>query len=168
MFTAYKAMVVRPLNASAPAELVNLALARDLGAVSDIFSYPDYEALRNSLHSFSGLIAYRPAHVTLSFSGSVSQNGATKPESVLVFVVSENYFKILGVAAIQGHTFESIEPSELVAAPSVLISENYWQSRFSGDPAIVGRTVHLNGLAVNVIGITPRDFLGTGISAPAF
>lgn len=168
VFTAYKAMVARPLNARAPAELVNLALARDLGAVSYSFSYPDYEALRDSLHSFSGLIAYRPAHVALSFSGTVGQDGTTKPETVSVFVVSENYFKVLGIAAIQGHTFESIEPSELAVAPAVLISENYWQTRFSGDPTIIGRTVHLNGLAVNVVGITPRDFVGTGISAPSF
>src|SRR5262249_21701139 len=44
----------------------------------------------------------------------------------------------------------------------------YWQRRFGGDPAIVGKTIHLNGIAVAVIGITPHDFVGTGIGTPAF
>ena len=57
---------------------------------------------------------------------------------------------------------------ELAATPSVLISENYWQKRFAGDPAILGKTIYLNGLAVTVVGITPRDFVGTGVGAPAF
>jgi hypothetical protein len=55
-----------------------------------------------------------------------------------------------------------------VANPSVLISENYWQRRFAGDPATLGKTIHLNGVAVTVAGITPRDFVGTGVAAPAF
>jgi predicted permease len=50
----------------------------------------------------------------------------------------------------------------------VLISENYWQARFAGDPGIIGTTVHLNGAAVKVIGVTPRNFVGTGVSVPDF
>ena len=83
-------------------------------------------------------------------------------------VVSENYFHVLGVKAIQGRTFESIGASELAATPSVLISENYWQARYSGDPKILGKTVHLNGVAVNIAGITPHDFVGTNVAVPAF
>jgi predicted permease len=89
-------------------------------------------------------------------------------EPVNVVMVSENYFKVLGVPALHGRTFESINPAELVANPAVLISENYWQRRFAGDPTTLGRTIYLNGVAVTVIGITPRDFVGTGVAAPAF
>src|SRR5438552_21759 len=70
VFTAYKAMVARPLDARAPAELVNIALTRDSGGSDFNFSYPDYEAYRDSIHSFSGLIAWAPARVTLSNAGS--------------------------------------------------------------------------------------------------
>ena len=48
------------------------------------------------------------------------------------------------------------------------MSENYWRRRFAADPAIVGKTVHLNGVAVTIIGVTPHDFTGTGVNAPAF
>ena len=185
VFTAYKAMVARPLDARAPAEMANLALVRDSSATDYTFSYPDYEAYRDSVRSFNGLIAFRPARVTLSNAGGMlSQrtsaagsgfgrlglihSGASNTEFANVFVVSENYFKVLGVAALHGRTFDSISIPELVASPPVLISENYWQRRFAGDPAMLGKTIYLNGIAVTVIGITPHDFVGTGVAAPAF
>ena len=58
--------------------------------------------------------------------------------------------------------------SELAAAPTVLISENYWQKRFGGDPALLGKTIRLNGVAFTIVGITPRDFVGTGTDVPDF
>ena len=95
--------------------------------------------------------------------------GASNTEFAQVFIVSENYFAVLGVSALRGRTFENTAASGPVpAAPYVLISENYWQRRFGGDPAIVGKTLHLNGVAVTVIGVTPHDFAGTSVGAPAF
>lgn len=141
VFTAYKAMVARSLDARDPGEMVNLALIRDSGATDYKFSYPDYEAYWDAVHSFSGLIAYSPEHMRLSDAGGVvSQrtsvagsaagrlgllpSGASNAEFAFVFVVSENYFKVLGVAPLRGRTFDSISIPELVASPSVLISEN--------------------------------------------
>src|SRR5713226_1812360 len=71
VFTAYKAMVARPLDARAPNEMVNLALMRDSNATDFSFSYPDYEAYRDSVHAFSGLVAFRLARVTLSNAGGM-------------------------------------------------------------------------------------------------
>src|SRR5208337_3489392 len=56
-FTAYKAFFTRPLDARDPGKMVNLALILHSGATEPFFSYPDYEAFRDRLHSFSGLIA---------------------------------------------------------------------------------------------------------------
>ncbi|MDQ2712205.1 MAG: ABC transporter permease [Acidobacteriota bacterium] len=185
VFTAYKAMVARSLDARDPGEMVNFALIRGSGPADFTFSYPDYEAYRDSAHSFSGLIAFNPEHMRLSDAGGiVSQrasaagsvvgrlgllpSGTSNAEFAFVFVVSENYFKVLGVAALRGRSFESIGIPELVASPSVLISENYWQKRFAGDPAVLGKTIRLNGAALTVVGITPHDFVGTSVAAPDF
>jgi predicted permease len=185
VFTAYKAMVARPLDARDPATIVNLALARDSSTADFNFSYPDYEAYRDSVQSFSGLIAYTPDRLTLSNAGgivsqrtaaagsrlgrlSVIGSGASNAEFASTFVVSENYFSVLGVTLLRGRRFESISIPDLVASPSVLISENYWQKRFAGDPAVLGKVIHLNGIALTIIGITPHDFVGTGVAAPDF
>lgn len=185
VFTGFKAMVARPLDAHAPAEMVNLALKRDSGVPQSSFSSLDYEAFRDSLHSFKGLIAFRPAQLTFSDLGGRKKQrtppsgsalgrlgllraGVGSAEFATVFVVSENYFNVLGVKMLQGHGFESIGIAELSSNPTALISENYWQRRFGGDRAIVGKTIYLNGAAVTISGITPHDFAGTGIGAPAF
>jgi macrolide transport system ATP-binding/permease protein len=185
VFTAYKAMVSRPIQARDTGEMVNLALMRDSGTADFTFSYPDYEAYRDSAHSFSGLIATKLERMRLSAAGGiVSQrtstagsglgrlgllsSGASNAEFAGVLAVSENYFQVLGVAALRGRTFDSIAVPQLLASPSVLISENYWQKRFARDPAVLGKTMRLNGAAVTVVGITPRDFVGTHIGAPDF
>lgn len=184
VFTAYRAMVARPVDAREPGNLVNLALIRRSGASDFAFSYPDYESYRESLHSFSGLMAFRMEHMTLSDAGAiVSQrastagslfgrlgmlkSGASNAEFASVFVVSANYFKVLGVEPLRGRSFEALNASELLA-PSVMISENYWQRRFQGDPAVLGKTIRLNGSAFEIIGITPRDFVGTSVGVPDF
>lgn len=164
VFTAYKAMVARPLDARDPGRMMNIALVREPGAVDYAFSYPDYAAYRDSVHSFNGLIAFSPERMRLSNAPSSTSNA----EFASVFVVSENYFKVLGVPALRGRTFESIGIPELVASSPVLISENYWRKRFGGDPALLGKTIRLNGAAVTVAGITPRDFVGTSVAAPDF
>src|SRR5258707_15739318 len=94
--------------------------------------------------------------------------GASTAEFAQVLVIYDNYFKVLGVSALHGRTFEPGNTAESVSPPSVLVSENYWRRRFAADPAIVGKTVYLNGSAVTVIGVTPHDFVGTGVAAPAF
>src|SRR5215472_13147718 len=93
---------------------------------------------------------------------------ASNAEFASVFLVSENYFHVLGVTALRGRTFENVSASELLASPAVLISENYWQRRFAGDPSILGKPIYLNATAFAVIGITPHNFVGTSIAVPDF
>ncbi len=185
VFTAYKAFVTRPLDARDPSTMVNFSLRLQSGATNGTFSYPDYEAYRDNLHSFSGVIAVNIDQLRLTgVGGSVSQRsaadgsligrlgllrpGASNAEFARTFIVSENYFAVLGVAALRGRTFESIGAPELASSPSVLVSENYWQRRFSGDLAVLGKSIRLNGAAFTIAGITPHDFVGNSVAVPDF
>jgi predicted permease len=187
-FTAYKVMFDRPLDARDASQMVNVALVQHSGALSSWFSYPDYETYRDRLHSFSGVIAAYNGDMPM-LSGVAGYTGqrssgtgtflgklglipptpaASGAEPAITFTVSENYFSVLGVAALRGRTFDAMTPSELLASPSVMISENYWQRRFGGDPTVLGKSIRLNGAAFMIIGITPRDFVGTSVAAPDF
>jgi macrolide transport system ATP-binding/permease protein len=186
VFTAYKAFVVRPLDARDADTMVNVSLRLQSGAMQARFSYPDYEAYRDQLRSFGGgVIAFTIEQLRLTSaehlagqrsaeSGSLMGRWGLLPgfafnaEIATTFFVSENYFSVLGVRAVAGRTFESISPRDLVAAPAVLISENYWQRRFGGDPSILGTSIRLNGAAFTIIGITPHDFVGTSVAVPDF
>ncbi len=187
VFTAYKAIVTRSLDAHEPDKMVNISLLRQSGDKDPKFSYPDYLAYRDHTRSFSGVIAASGEAVTLSGAGgavvethtalgtiagkfgfvipSLSTTGA---EIIRTAVVSENYFQVLGVAPERGRFFDPQMASELLSSPAVLISDNYWKRRFASDPEILGRSIRLNGAAVTIIGITPHDFVGTDISTPDF
>ena len=183
-FTAYRAFFERKLDAHNPASMVNLALIEHSGETEPMFSYPDYEAYRDHVRSFSGVIAASlPQYLRVSVPGGVVQQhdegGGSligklllpqigNSETAMTMVVSDNYFSVLGVEALRGRTFGSADKAELAASPSVLISENYWQKRFKGDPTILGKTVRLNGAAFTIIGVTPHNFVGTFVAAPDF
>jgi predicted permease len=190
-FTAYKAFFKRSVEARESGRMVNLALMLHSGSGDQAanpqawFSIPDYEAYLDRVHSFSGLIATSfPQDLTLTGAGGVmSQRGAStgslvgrlgllphgkNAETASTYLVSENYFSVLGVNALRGRTFDAISASELAASPSVLISENYWQKRFAGDSTVLGKTIRLNGIAFTIVGITPHNFVGTNVEAPDF
>jgi predicted permease len=190
-FTAYKAFFKRSLDARDSGRMVNLAVSLQSGASDKSgdfqasFSIPDYEAYRDQVHSFSGLIATSiPQNLTLTGTGEIlgrrsSSDGSLvsrlvplpsieNVETASTFIVSENYFSVLGVGALFGRTFAPGDSSRLAASPSALISENYWQKRFGGDPAILGKTVRLNGAAFTIVGITPHNFVGTSVATPDF
>jgi predicted permease len=185
VFTAYKAFVVRPLDARDPGTMVNVALRLQSGLTSARFSYPDYEAYRDHLHSLSGVIAFSIEQLRLTGAEGIGSQRRAEDGSAMrrlgllppavnnaefasTFMVSEHYFSVLGVTALAGRTFDSMGLPELAASPAVLISENYWQRRFAGDPAVLGKTVRLNGAAFTIVGMTPHDFVGTSVAVPDF
>ena len=184
-FTAYRAFFARKLDARDPSTMVNLAVVLHTGAIQPVFSDPDYIAYRDHLHSFSGLIATSlPQFLTVKTSGGVAMNenggeglllgrlglfpGMNNDEHAETMIVSENFFSVLGVGAIRGRVFRAGDTEQLLAAPSVLISENYWQKKFGHDPGIIGRKVLLNGAPFTIIGVTPHNFVGTFVEAPDF
>ena len=182
-FTAYKAMIARPLDARDPGRMANLAVMLHSGSTNAFFSYADYEAYRDQCRSFTGGVIAQGIPQLLTLSGVGGRRGAaggslieglgvlptrTNAEIASTLIVSENYFSVLGARAIAGRTFESMSRAELADSPSVLISENYWQKRFDGDPTVLGKSIRLNGAAFTIAGITPRDFVGTFVAAPDF
>jgi hypothetical protein len=147
-FTAYKAFFKRTIDARDSGRMVNLALMLHSGsgdqAVNPLafFSIPDYEAYRGQVHSFDGLIATsNPQYLTLTGAGGVASQRSSSAGSLVgrlillpnvnstetasTFLVSENYFSVLGVGAMRGRTFATGESSKLSASPSALMSENY-------------------------------------------
>jgi predicted permease len=184
-FTTYKAFVARPLDARDPSRMINLSLTLQSGADASKFSYPDYEAYRDELHTVRGVIACAHDQLTLTDAGGIVSgrsavagsllgrlgllpSGTANAEFADTLVVSENYFSVLGVPVLRGRTFESFGAHELASSPVVLISENYWRRRFASDSAVIGRTIRLSGAPFVIIGITPHDFVGTSFEAPDF
>jgi macrolide transport system ATP-binding/permease protein len=187
IFTAYKAFFALPLDARDPGKMVNLALILHSGVTVPNFSYSDYQAYRDGLHLFSGVIAEGGGEqLTMSGADGVARQrnsgmgslveklrllpaSASVAQFASALFVSENYFTVLGVAALRGRLFKAEDTQALGAFPSVVISEDYWQREFGGDLALLGKTIRLNGIAFTIIGVTPHNFAGTmGFAVPDF
>jgi macrolide transport system ATP-binding/permease protein len=76
-------------------------------------------------------------------------------------IVSANYFDAIGVHPILGRGFEPGEDTGRNAHPVVVISYRLWQTRFKGDPEIIGKTERLDNVVQTIIGVAPERFYGT-------
>ncbi len=87
----------------------------------------------------------------------VTLTGTGDPERLRAMTVSSNFFAVLGTVPSLGRTFQADE--HLAARSHVaVLSDAFWRRRFGGDRAVVGRTVVLNGVPTEVVGIMPRAF----------
>jgi FtsX-like permease family len=152
VFTAYKALVARPIDARDPSTLVNIAQRLQSGETMARFSYPDFEAYRDGLRSFSGVIAFSIEQLTLSDANGVvrhrrSDTGAllsrlgllTPPpvntEIVTTFVVSENYFAVRDT---RGVTLDGSDTQQVyVPLPMDRVKDYPLLLRTSVDPTVV-------------------------------
>jgi predicted permease len=90
--------------------------------------------------------------------GQVNLTGDGEPERLSSANVSANLFSTLGVRPIIGRTFTASE--DVPSGPNVVIlGFGLWNRRYSANPAIVGRTIQINGQPYEVLGVMPPDFV---------
>ncbi|MEN3334746.1 MAG: hypothetical protein V7641_4111, partial [Blastocatellia bacterium] len=152
IFSLVNTVLLRPFPVARPNELYALSATGKNDAIL-AFSYPDFVDYRDRNDVLAGIFATRIAPMSLSRN---SNN-----ERVWGYLVSGNYFEVLGVNAAQGRTFTADEDRARLAAPVAVLSYACWQRRFGADPAVVGQDVLINGHSFKVIGITPEGFSGT-------
>ena len=80
--------------------------------------------------------------------------------------VTPNYFTELGTPAAYGRLFAPSLDSSQGAQPSVVLSYELWQHRFSGDPSIIGRSIRISKRPATIIGILPYNFASLGGQHP--
>jgi predicted permease len=147
-FSFFNTMVLKPLPVSDPGTLVRLQRRSPENVVGQM-PYPSATFYRDHAKSLSAVIA------VMSVRPMLVDNGTERERATFV---TSNYFTELGISADLGRL---INPTP-EAAPVVVLSHEFWQRRFGADPAIVGKTVHLNGRQATVIGIAPYAFPGLG------
>ena len=126
-------------------------------------STPSRANLPLSYLDFADYHAQRPDGVEDMIAYSMmSLNLRTDQDPVRVWgqIVTGNYFDMLGVRASLGRTFTREDDRTPDRDPVVVLSYGFWQRRFAGDPAIVGRTIVLNGHPFTVIGVAAEEFRG--------
>jgi predicted permease len=152
IYSQLEALVFRPApGVTEPESLV---------AVNRPVSFPAYEAFRDGSGQFREAAAYM-GPVALAW----KDNGP--PARIWGHFVTPNYFRVLGATTIAGRVFGDTESGTRIA-PVAVVTERLWHEKMNSDPAVVGRTMKLNGKPVTVIGIAAAGFHGASpMLAPA-
>ena len=156
IFSLVDTALLRPLAVKEPSQLVELYGTLHNGADWSLQSYPNYKDYRDRNTVFSGLFVYRVVVSSLTVSNS--------SQRVWGYLVSGNYFDVLGVKPMLGRAFLPEEDQTPDSHPVAMISYSCWQHRFGGDRAIVGKTVEFNSRPFTIIGVAPKGFIGTEVA----
>ncbi len=119
-------------------------LQRDIPQAN--FSPPDYLDLSRRARGFSQFSAYRHHSATMV--------GHGQAQRVTCILATPNFFPMLGLQPATGRSFTE-EESVYGKGRVVLLSANFWRSKFGGDPGIVGKTLNLDGESFEIVGIVP-------------
>ena len=125
--------------------------------IGSAMSYPDYRDL-TAARSFENIAAYFPmTPAALSFDG-------TDARRYWGTVATANYFDVIRPGFALGRGFDPARDDKPGSPPVIVLSHPLWQSRFGADPALLGRTVIMNGRNVTVVGVTRPGFRGTEVA----
>lgn len=167
IFSLFDQMLLRPLPVSKPHELVDLGApgpkpgsqsCSEAGDCDEVFSYPMFRDLeKDNAHVFTGIAAHRGFGTNLSYKGqTLSSQG---------MFVSGSYFPVLGLQPALGRLIDPHDDQTIDNAPVVVLSHDYWQTRFGGSPAVLNDTMIVNGVTMTIVGVAPRGFEGTTLGS---
>jgi len=165
VFTLINAVMFQSLPVPAPERLVAVGdpsrptALWEGGPMIDLLSYPMYRRLRDHNKVFSGLLA----------SGKTGRLEMTADNSSAELVrgrlVSWNYFDVLQVRPSLGRAFTS-EEDRANASAVVVISQEFWKTRFGARSQILGQSIELNRSSFTIVGVAPAGFTGEVVGSP--
>ncbi len=155
IFSLTDQLLMRQLPVTDPGQLVMFsAIGRHYGSNqgANRISYPMYQDFRERNKVFSSMFCFREIDMSLNYGG--------RTERVAGELVSGNYFPSLGIKAALGRLFTAEDDRFQGAQPVVVLSFGYWQSRFAGNPGVIGRKLNVNGYPMTIIGVSQAGFPG--------
>jgi predicted permease len=155
IFSLADTLFLRPLPVLEPTRMVVISTdlpTKDAGP-GDV-SYLNYRDFQDKTKSFDGIAATNIA----AFSAAKTPNDV--PQLCAGVMVSDNFFRVLGVEPALGRGFLAEEGQVPARDPVVVLSYYWWNSEFGADPSVLGRTLRINGIDFNIIGVAPKQFTG--------
>jgi putative ABC transport system permease protein len=152
IFSVAYGVLWRPLPYQSPDRLVISSSSQQTATgVKTLWSWAPvtYEALRARVTTFDSLAAYASVDAPLT--------GRGEPQQLHALDVSPNFFATLGVTPARGRVFLT-GATATDDDRSVILSDRLWRSTFGADPAIVGQSITVNGVARTVVGVLSPDF----------
>jgi putative ABC transport system permease protein len=149
IFAVVNGVLIQPLPFERSDRLIALE-HRQEGADTVVRASPAiYFAYRDNNRTFES--------VALWFTGTAAVNGSGDPEEVRVLRATYEFLPTLRVKPALGRGFTAAD-DQPGSPKTVILSDDYWQRHFNGDSGVVGRTLVIDGVPTEVIGVLPRGF----------
>jgi predicted permease len=153
VFSWIQALTLRPLPGVSDASRFHLIEPLTDAQLRPGASWLEYQDLASALPAFETLVAFRMAPLNVG--------DAVRTERRSGLLVSGNYFSALGLQPALGRFVREDEAQAAGREPVVVLSHDYWQTRFGGAADVLGRVMRVNDTELTVIGVTPERFQGT-------
>jgi predicted permease len=164
IFSVFHQVLLRSLAVPDPSQLVNLSAPGpkpgfgSCGRAGDcdaVFSYAMFRDLQKAQTVFTDIAAHVDFGANLAYEAQTSSG-----EGLLV---SGSYFPVLELQPALGRLLDSNDDKVVGESRVVVLSYDYWSSRFGFDPSILNKQVIVNGHSLTVVGVAPKGFGGTTI-----
>ncbi len=164
IFSVFHQVLLQSLAVPHPSELVNLAAPgpkpgfESCGSAGDcevVFSYAMFRDLQKVQTVFTDIAAHVEFSANLSF--------GTQTSSGKGLLVSGSYFPVLELQPALGRLLDPSDDKLVGESRVVVLSYNYWSSRFGLDPTVLNKQLIVNGQSLAIVGVAPNSFEGTTI-----
>src|SRR5262245_60823051 len=164
IFSLFHQILLRDLPVPEPSQLVNFSSpgpkqggssCGGIGGCDSVFSYPMFRDLERQQSVFTGIAAHVEFNANLAYAGQT--------ESGRGFVVSGSYFPVLRLQPAMGRLLSPAVDATLNEPHAAVLSYDYWRRRFAENPDVLNQTITINGQAMTIVGVAPRDFAGTSV-----
>lgn len=154
MFSIIHAVLLKPLPFREPDRLVWIENGGEGGLSARTSRTDVLRAWQEQNESFESIAAY----FAFFDYGRQTITGSGEPERVRAVGISDNFIDSLGIQLPYGRNFTVEECASLESPPATILSYAFWQSRFAGDPEIVGTTINLNNRPTTIVGVLGPQF----------
>ena len=152
LFTFFNALTFHaPSGIGHPANVVSLYPAASANE-PPVFALDEYKVLAERAESLK-VAAVAPGPTVEIGDGGVLRTAQT-------LIVSGTFFDTLEVSIVRGRGLRSDDDRSSAPAAVAVLGASLWETRFGSDPAILGRSISLNGVPFTIVGIASREFVG--------
>ena len=148
MLSVVQDVLIRPLPYAHSDRLYAISASSESTGQSRVAaSGPDFQDYLDQSRSFAHLAEYIP-RFTFTWTGD------GEPKLVTCTSVSEDFFPMLGIRPYLGRLYEPREYTYL-ENDTLIVSYNFWKNQLGGDPHVIGRIVHFEGVSETIVGVLP-------------
>jgi putative ABC transport system permease protein len=148
VFSVVNGVLLKPLPYPGADRITTLRVTFTRGGSQSLVNLATFRDWREQSRSFEAMATYRPGEfpVTPNATAEYARTASVDPQ----------FFRVFSVEPILGRGFT---PDDMASDTRVLlISHAYWQSRFGGDPRVLGRAMRVSGAPARIVGVLPAGF----------